>query len=559
MLLVSQIKKEIPTEIAKTLAQHRERTMKHNGLVSARIAQRRIVAGLAIAAALAAWSAFSASLCAAYGPISGPRQFFVSSADDIRMVMEIAQPGDTLIMQNGFWTDQDITFEGDGTADLPITLRAETPGQVILNGSSRLRIAGSFLVVDSLYFKDGNLNEFGDFAVVAFRRIMPSVRVADHCRLTNSVIENYNPPDIADQYNWVSLYGTSNRVDHSTFKGKTNVGGLLLVRRPAGGAQFHQIDHNYFVDRPSVMVLGAGEPLHSPCIGIGNSGDSMSDSFTTVESNLFERCNGGIEAISNKSGHNVFRSNTFKDSEGTLTLRHGNGALVEGNFFFGDNITGTGGVRIIGEDHVIINNYFTGIAGISSTQDIFRPALDVFDGVEDSPLNGYFQVKRAVIAFNTFVDNERNIVIGGGRTSLGRQFPGHRIFPPLDSTIANNVVVQVTHPRTHCLINVVDEPINMTYEGDIMFGDCLGIDPVPEGINIIDPMLVLADDGLYRPDRGSPLIDSSVGDYPMVTIDMDGQPRDDDKDVGADEVSDAPITRRPLTPADVGANWLLRP
>ena len=36
---------------------------------------------------------------------------------------------------------------------LPITLRAQTPGQVILNGNSKINISGNWLVVDGLKFR----------------------------------------------------------------------------------------------------------------------------------------------------------------------------------------------------------------------------------------------------------------------------------------------------------------------------------------------------------------------------------------------------------------------
>ena len=49
--------------------------------------------------------------------------------------------------------------------------------------------------------------------------------------------------------------------------------------------------------------------------------------------------------------------------------------------------------------------------------------------------------------------------------------------------------------------------------------------------------LLLAPDqlGVFRPHAGSPAIDSATGDYPAVTLDMDGEPRTEPKDRGADE------------------------
>ena len=71
-------------------------------------------------------------------------EYFVSSATEISAAMGSAQPGDTLTMTNGTWTDQRIVFRGNGVDGDSILLRAETPGKVVLTGTSNLRIyAGS--------------------------------------------------------------------------------------------------------------------------------------------------------------------------------------------------------------------------------------------------------------------------------------------------------------------------------------------------------------------------------------------------------------------------------
>ena len=155
----------------------------------------------------------------------------------------------------------------------------------------------------------------------------------------------------------------------------------------------------------------------------------MNVSRTLVENNLFEKCDGEIEAISNKSCENVYRHNTFLNCSATLCLRHGNRCLVEGNFFLGNQTRGSGGVRVIGEGHRVVNNYFAGLEGDES-----RSAIALTNGVENSPLNGYFQVKDAVIAFNTLVANKSNLAIG---VAEGKK----NILPPQDCLIANNIVV----------------------------------------------------------------------------------------------------------------------
>jgi poly(beta-D-mannuronate) lyase len=455
----------------------------------------------------------------------GQNVTYVSSASEISAAMSLASPGDTLIMVNGIWTDEHIIFSGNGTEQLNIVLKAETPGEVVLNGTSTLRIGGSYLTVSGLYFYRGYSSSGG---VIEFRT--SSSNFANNCRLTNTAIEDYNPASGSTEYKWISMFGDSNRVDHCYLKGKAHAGATFVVWLD-GQPNYHLIDSNYFAYRPELGVNG-GETIR-----VGTSTYSMTDSYSTIENNYFERCNGEIEIISSKSGHNTYRYNTFFECEGALTLRHGNFANVYGNFFIGNNKSRTGGVRIIGEDHKVYNNYFENLKGTS-----FRAALTMVNGVPNSPLNRYFQVKRAEVVNNTFVDCAETFIIGAGADA-------ERTLPSLDCFISNNIAQSGTR-----LIEYDDEPINMTYEKNIMYGGPLGIDQ-PDGIKIIDPQLVEGADGLWRLADVSPAIDSGTTNYSYVLDDMDGQVRDSDPDIGSDEYSNDLIIRRPLTSDDVGPGW----
>src|SRR5436190_19172028 len=79
----------------------------------------------------------------------------VANAADIARVAAAAHPGDVLIMRDGNWTDQKIDFTAKGTPENPITLRAQTPGKVILSGASSLIVDGEYLVISGLFIKDG--------------------------------------------------------------------------------------------------------------------------------------------------------------------------------------------------------------------------------------------------------------------------------------------------------------------------------------------------------------------------------------------------------------------
>ncbi|MEO0514272.1 MAG: polysaccharide lyase 6 family protein [Planctomycetota bacterium] len=452
-------------------------------------------------------------------------EFTVSSAQDIADAMQLANPGDTLIMTNGTWQDQVIDFAGQGAASNAITLRAQTPGGVQLTGNSRLSISGSHLVVDGLNFENGNIDD--SESIIQFRG---SLGDATNSRLTNTQIKNYNPANASDRAFWVSLYGQGNRVDHSRFQEQTN-SGVTVVAWLDGQPANHRIDSNYFADRQQGTENGF------ETIRIGTSSQSSTNANVVVENNLFERVDGEIEIISNKSNDNTYRFNTIRESAGTLTLRHGNRGTVEGNFILGENKERSGGIRIIGEDHTVINNY------IADVDDRADGAISISAGVENSPNVGHQQVKNALIANNTVVNVQgAAITFDQGLGTLDRTLLAE------DVTIVNNLFYSTNDPLFEG-----DEGSGWTWNNNIAFGAELGINS-RAGILEVDPQLELAADGLWRPTASSPAIDGGAS-VSAVTTDFDGQARIGIADIGADEFSTAQIVRKPLTADTVGPEW----
>jgi poly(beta-D-mannuronate) lyase len=433
-------------------------------------------------------------LIALYSGVLHARIFLVSTTAEITSVMATALPGDTLLMKNGTWNNVKIVLSGNGTADLPIVIKAQSPGQVTISGSSNLSIGGKYLVVDGLIFTNGK-SASGD--VISFKA---NGIESQYCRLTNCSIIDFNTTPSTTDNKWVSLYGKYNRVDHCYLKGKTNLGTTLVVWM-AATPNYHRIDHNHFGYRPVYPENGA------ETIRVGTSDWSLYDSFTTVEYNLFDECNGEIEIISSKSCGNIYRYNTFRNSQGTLTLRHGNRCIVEGNFFMQGNAVNSGGIRIIGEDHLVFNNYIENTAGSS-----YKTGITLMNGIPNSPLNGYYQVKRAKVLFNTLVNCKYTLNIGGGNSSTQN-------LPPIDCEISNNLAYSLTGP----MITYNDIPINITYAGNIFFGSSLGI-TAPSGITVVNPLLQMSN-GLLRPSSQSPAINNAVGIYPNIVKDVDGQVR----------------------------------
>lgn len=352
----------------------------------------------------------------ALGAFAG--ETIVRSQADYQRAIATVQPGDTIVLADGEWRDFEVLFAAKGTEDRPITLEAETKGQVILSGQSNLRVAGEHLIVSGLVFRNGHTPTS---EVIAFRRNRDEL--ANHTRITEVVIDHFNNPERFEVDLWVAMYGRNNRFDHSHLVGKSNRGVTMAVRldTEASRSNRHRIDHNYFGPR-QILGSNGGETLR-----IGTSHYAHTDSLTVVENNYFDRCNGEVEIVSSKSGGNVFRGNLFFESRGTLTLRHGDNNLVENNIFLGNRVPHTGGIRIINRNQTVRNNYLHGLTGYR-----FGSALTVMNGVPNSPANRYVQVDGAVIEHNTIIDSD-HLHLGAGSDE-------ERSAPPINSVFRNNLV-----------------------------------------------------------------------------------------------------------------------
>ena len=347
------------------------------------------------------------------------RDMLVADQAQYKAAVKKAQPGDTIILADGEWRDFQIVFTGSGSAAKPITLTAQTKGNVLLTGQSNLRMAGQHLLVSGLVFKNG---ASPTSEVISFRR--DSKTLATNSRITEIVIDGYSKADRRADDIWVALYGTGNRVDHSHFEGKTNSGVTLAVIRRTGDPldNRHRIDHNYFGPRPPLGSNG-GETIR-----IGTSEESLSDSRTTVERNIFDRTSGEVEIVSVKSGGNIIRENLVLEAQGAFVLRHGNGNLVERNIFLGKGVPDTGGVRVINRDQIVRGNYFEGLAGTS-----FKSAISVMNGVPNSVINRYHQVANARIEGNSNIDSARITLAAGA--------DAERSAAPTGSKFERNLIV----------------------------------------------------------------------------------------------------------------------
>ncbi|MFC1482165.1 T9SS type A sorting domain-containing protein, partial [Candidatus Neomarinimicrobiota bacterium] len=198
----------------------------------------------------------------------------------------------------------------------------------------------------------------------------------------------------------------------------------------------------------------------------------------------------------------------------------------------------TGGVRIYGNDHFVLNNYFQDLTG-----QLWDAPITLTNGDYDSgtSYSKHFRINRAIITNNTLINNYRGIEIGF--TNNGKYNK-----PPRDVMMLNNLVVGDSSD----LISVHTNPENMTWANNMMYptGVEVGIEADSNEIAVLDPVLELID-GIYRLTASSPAIDRGTATE-RLTHDIDGQARDVNPDIGADEYRSATFHRLPLTPGDVG-------
>ncbi|MET9922914.1 polysaccharide lyase 6 family protein [Streptomyces sp. NPDC006435] len=438
----------------------------------------------------------------------------IGSLDELRAAIDRARPGDRIVVADGRYTvpsDRPLTIrDKQGTGRAPITIAARTPGGVILDGPHSFVLDGSsHITLSGFSFRQSTTLEIPE--------------TCSHIRLTRN---DFQLADI-EGLHWVMVRADDSTVDHNHFHNKSTLG-IYLGIEGAGTEEMAQRVHifrNHFSDH-SFAGSNGGEPIR-----LGVSPRALSSAHAVVEYNLFERADGDPEAISVKSSDNTIRYNTIRDSFGGIVLRHGNRTRVEGNHLLG----GTEGMRVYGNDHVIVNNHLNGLSGralvIGSGSE-----RDHLPGETPEARRGNDAPDRVLIAYNTLVNN--NGTLSG---------ESHRPHEPRDVTVADNLFVADTGE----LVEMANT-VRFAWSGNILWGAATDGNIPADGFTRVDPKLVTGPDGVARLSAGSPAIGAGTLRKPPVTHDIDGHPRGRLRDVGSDEYSDRAPRNKPLTPADVG-------
>lgn len=438
----------------------------------------------------------------------------VTSLAGLQQAIDRATAGAQIVLANGTYAvpSGGIRITGrNGTTTSPITISAQTRGGVVLTGAlSFVFSASSNITISGFSFRQSS-----------------TLDIPANCSRIRLTRNDFAFAAAASH--WIVVRGNDAKVDRNRFHDKSTVGCYLVIDGPSGDqademALRTHILRNHFRDH-SYGGANGGEPIR-----LGVSSRALSTADATVEFNLFERVNGDPEAISVKSSGSKIRYNTIRSSGGGLVLRHGNANRVEGNYL----LLGSNGIRIYGDDHVIVNNYVGGVAsaGIVLGSGTVR---NHYEGESSDSRRGNDAPDRVTIVLNTLRNNAQALAGESQRT-----------LPPLACKISDNLLVGdsgtlVSMPYTQ----------GLTWSGNIVWGSASTGNIPSSGYKRADPKLVAGTDGIYRLSTGSAAVNAAslAG---TATDDIDGHTRTSPFDVGADELSTLTPIRRPLTPADVG-------
>lgn len=485
--------------------------------------------------------------------LANATNYLVSTKTDLVNKMTAAMPGDTISVANGTYNFDLIGFVNtNGSASLaPIVLKAQTPGGVIFNGTTKFAFQITNMVLTGFVFKNGSAAS-SSVIKVGKGSTLPSY----YCRITNNVIDNYNSDTALLQKNaWIELDGDHHRVDHNTFINKSNGTATIIViytpvTYPAKAVStFNRIDSNYFKGR-SYMGANEGETIR-----VGDAASARSDGYNIVEYNLVEdvTTSGELEIFSNKSHRNTYRYNTIRNSNGGICLRFGRYCNVYGNFILNDNATRqTAGIRIIDKGHKVFNNYLEGINGASLSSDQKRASLCIYNGnFSDSTLGSgeYFAADSCMVAFNTIL----NAVDGAG-VVLGCVHGG--TIQPKGITLANNLVKMSSGNAAY--MNAANTTLTQFSEGNIYDAGSLGITSSGWQNNTLN--FGTRTNGILT--APSLVQDAAINtnNYSLLLNGMDGQgqTRSSIYDVGFDELNaTGSVVIKPLSSSEVGALFYL--
>ncbi|WP_316829839.1 chondroitinase-B domain-containing protein [Pedobacter aquatilis] len=282
------------------------------------------------------------------------KKYSVSSQAGFQELEDKLQPGDEVLILAGNYENWSVKLHVKGTAQNPVIIRGAGQGKTVFTGLVKaciFQLSGDYIILENLTFKNANLvkEQAGTGMLIELKGA--KYCQVKHCSFIANQVSSQFLPLVS-----ITRDGLYNVVSHCSFISNINSIDLQVKITNEDLPQYTHIRKNIFSDKQKVSWANGNG---GECVQVGQDPILLGTkaAFCTVENNRFIRCNGENEVISNKSSGNKYLNNYFQDNDGELVLRGGHDCLIEGNVFKG----GTGGIRINGTGHQVINNNLSGI------------------------------------------------------------------------------------------------------------------------------------------------------------------------------------------------------
>jgi poly(beta-D-mannuronate) lyase len=354
--------------------------------------------------------------------------YHISSEIEFKSIQALLSPGDEVEIKNGNYTDWALAISSKGTAAKPIIIKAEKPGMVIFSGNITtpvFKVSGDYIFIKGISFKNCVLTKMG---------VLIELNATNNCQLSNC---NFSANRVTAQFTplvIISGNGNTNVIEGCNFTSNVDNQDVQVKITKDSFPKLTLIENNVFSDKVRVSWQNGNG---GECVQIGQDPVLLGNQRpeTTVRKNRFIHCNGENEVISNKSSGNEYLNNYFEDNDGELVMRGGHDCVIADNTFKG----GTGGIRINGTNHTIINNKIDGI------QTAIRLMYGMAKGKEE--IGFYIAASDCTIKNNTISNATTGILVGDSKDAdWTGKFDTKRYPSPVMQSVApfNNNIVENT-------------------------------------------------------------------------------------------------------------------
>ncbi len=276
----------------------------------------------------------------------------VSNENEFKSAIQKISAGDTLIIKNGTYYNWSVSVPVNGTPDSIITIRPEKEHGVLFSTSKTadkpmFKLSGGNFIFKGFVFKN-----------ISFRKSIVELNGTRNVRIANCQFMNITGDGRERRMLIVNGDAVNNIMDHCLFKNNDMVQTLTIRVSPGQVPRYTHIHHNIF---KNLNLNAGGEGSETIQVAqTGNHNDFGELSLNTlVEYNHFENIRGDAETVSNKSNYNIYRHNSFINTN-QFVLRAGHYCTVVNNTFSNSNGPA---IRIYGSNHRIEKNIIKNPSG----------------------------------------------------------------------------------------------------------------------------------------------------------------------------------------------------